>query len=79
MIRRQIKTRLPSMMIHTQSKVDKEAKALSRDVREKKKGRSKENRHVKEEKVNTGSKVQENNIKQLSNLPLIQYQIRVRK
>ena len=57
MIRRQIKTRLPIMMKATTDKVDKEAKAVDREAREKRKTRFDKAKHVREQEVVVGNKV----------------------
>ena len=57
MMRRQIKTRLPIMMKATTDKVDKEAKVVDREAREKRKTRFDKAKHVREQEVVVGNKV----------------------
>ena len=57
MIRRQIKTRLPMLMKPTMEAVDKEAKAMDRQAREKRKKRFDSAKHAKVQEIKTGDRV----------------------
>ena len=57
MIRRQIRTRLPIMMKPTVEKIDKEAKVMDIETREKRKRRFDKTKHAKDERIVKGDKV----------------------